>query len=137
MAQAQNKDKGLEAALPILATAALNGSGIGNDELRVLLTELVQDQLDTRRKERQRRERLAAAAVESAKEEKAQREQQQKNCSHTKQDDSTRLAGQFLSGTGQLSLVCTFCGKNYFHPALPGQEEPPRHLIPSRDVIGG
>lgn len=134
MAQTDNKKTNADAMLPLLATAALGG---GDPALAALLKELVEDQLDKRRKEKDKAIRLAESSVQSAKEEKEMREQQQKRCSHRKQDDSTRLCGQYLSGTGQLTLVCTYCGKNYFAPPRAGQEAPPRELVPSPDVIGG
>lgn len=135
MAQTDNKKNAADAMLPLLATAALGGNG--DPGLAALLKELVEDQLDKRRKEKDKAIRLAESSVQSAKEEKEMRESQQKRCSHRKQDDSTRLCGQYLSGTGQLTLVCTYCGKNYFLPPREGQEAPPRELIPSADVLGG
>lgn len=128
-------EKEIGNVLPLMAAAVLGGTG--DDSLKELIGELVKDQLEKRRKERLRAERLAESAVQAAKEEKAVREAQQRRCTHRKQDNSTRLAGQYLSGTGQLSLVCLFCGKNYFLPAHDGQEAPPKELIPPGDEIGG
>ena len=133
----ETKKKDLADVLPILAASALGNATGGDDRVKELLVELIEDQLERRRKEKDKIKRMAESAVQAAKEEKAMRDAQQKHCNHRKQDDSTRLSGQRLSGTGQISLVCKFCGKNFFMPPTEGQEAPPRDLIPSADEIGG
>jgi hypothetical protein len=135
MAQPKNTNDGMAAALPLLAQAALGSNA--DPQLAELLKELVNDQLEQRRKLRARQERLAASAVQAAQDNEAQKLAQQRACNHLKQDDTTRLAGQYLSGNGQLALVCMFCGKEFHLPPLAGQEAPPKHLMPSGDSIGG
>lgn len=125
-----------DAMLPIMAQAALGGGPV-DDTLKALLGELLQDALEQRRKEKDKKERLALSAVQAAKEQAEAVGIEQRRCSHKKQDGHSRLTGQYLSGTGQLALVCTFCAKNYHNPPLEGQEAAPRELIPSADIIGG
>jgi len=125
--------------MPILAAAALHGAGASDDQVKSLLVELLQGQVDKRKKDKERAERYALNAVQAAEEEQKFRHSEQAKCNHLKQDNSTRLSGQRLSGTGQVSLVCKFCHKNYYWPPILelGQEAPPRHLIPPGDEIGG
>lgn len=134
---AQNKNEKLDAALPLLATAALSGAGATDNDLQQLVKQLLQDQLENRNKVKQREERLALNAARAAKDAAEAKATEQSRCSHKRQDDTSRLTGQYLTGTGQLCLVCMFCAKEFHLPPQEGQEAPPRHLIPSADVIGG
>lgn len=145
MTEKQRNEQKAEIPVPILATAALNAAGQqaepGSDGARIqqLLIQLIEDQLDKRNKEKQQRERLALSAIAAAADEKRMRTAQQKHCAHRKQDNTTRLVGQHISGTGQLSLVCQFCNANFYYPPDEklGQIAPPRDLMPTPDEIGG
>jgi len=131
----QNNAPEADALLPIMAQAVLSGET--NDTLKELLNGLLGDMLERRKKEQALKQRRALSAIQAAKEAEETQAREQANCNHLKQDDTTRLHGQYLTGTGQLALVCSFCGKNYHLPALEGQEAPPRQLIPPMDQIGG
>ncbi len=124
-----------EVLLPVMASAML-GQGQDNDALKQLIGGILQDYADKRKKEKERDEKLRLSTIRSIAEEKATKEQQQRICSPRKQNDETRLGGQYLSN-GQLSLVCSFCHKNFFMPPKEGQTAPPRDLMPSGDSIGG
>lgn len=137
MAGNNNKQNATEAALPLMAAAVLNNATGGDtDALRSILAELATDQLEARRKDKNRKDRMALAAIQTVKEQIEQKKLREANCSHERQDKTSRLAGQRLSGTGQLCLVCQFCTKEFHQPPLEGQEAPPRHLIPGADSIG-
>lgn len=131
------KNTNESAALPLLATAALQNGGATNEQLQSLLSQLLQDQIEARNKDKQRRERLALNAIQATKDAKAAKTLEQARCAHKRQDDTPRLTGQYITGTGQLALVCLFCQKEFHLPPLEGQEAPPRHLLPSADIIGG
>ncbi len=125
-----------EEVLPAMAAMAIQG-GTGDDAAKKLLVEYLEDALAERRKRKEQAERLAQASVEATKEYVKTREAEIARCSHRKQDGSTRLSGQRLSGTGQLCLVCKYCGADFFDPPLPGQRPIPRELMPPSDEIGG
>lgn len=131
------KEADLSEVMPILAATALGNATGGDDRIKSLLIELIEDQMEKRRKEKDKSKRLAESAVQAAKEEKEMRESQQRRCNHRKQDGYTRLVGQRVTGTGQISLVCQFCNKNFFMPPFNGQIAPPQDLIPNGDEIGG
>ena len=137
MAQNKTNDVKPEAVLPVLASAMLEGAGATNPQLQEYIAALLGDQLAARDKEKAKRERLAMNSVQAAQEAELARAQKQSQCSHLKQDDTTRLVGQRLTGTRQIALVCQFCAKEYHMPPLEGQEAPPRDLLPSADIIGG
>jgi hypothetical protein len=124
--------------LPPIALAALGADT--DPEMKDYIKSLIQDRLAERSKEQRMAERCAKNAVQQAQEEIAARAARVRNCNHLKQDNrSTRLAGQKLSGTGQVALVCQFCHDVFHIPADKslGQKEPAIHLIPQTDEIGG
>lgn len=106
-------------------------------ELQAMMLEEMRETLEARKAARTKKEKQALANAEAAQESARQKAQEQGRCSHLKQDGTTRLGGQYISGTGQLFLTCQFCHIEYHSPALKGQVEPPRHLIPPADQIGG
>lgn len=131
------RDEPAQDVLPLLAQAAL-GNATQDPETQQLLKMLIQEKLEERNKEKQKRERLALSAAQAVKEKMAADEAERRSCNHLKQDNrSTRLCGQKVTGTGQYALTCTWCGQMFHIPALKGQQEPPRHLVPSMDVVGG
>jgi hypothetical protein len=141
MARETNQQKQAEISelLPALAMTALKNASGNSGASDALFTELLEDIMEERRKKKARAEKLRLNSVDAAKEESRIKSIEKRNCSHRDQRDHTRLSGQYLSGTGQLCLVCKWCGKEYHHPpnAALGQESPPRELMPSRDELGG
>lgn len=136
MAGKQEQQKTAEMAdlVPALAMAALSK---GDDAVQVLMKELVTDMLEERRAKKTRKEAFMKNAVKHAQEDAAIRSREKAMCSHRNPRGETRLRGQYLSGTKQLCLVCTFCGDEFHRPAREGQKTPPEALMPSADVIGG
>ena len=122
--------------LPAMAALAIKG-GEGDERLKSLLIAALEDSLQERQKRKEQQERLAKASIEATKEYIKTREEEIARCDHRKQDGSTRLSGQRLSGTGQICLVCKKCGADFFDPALEGQRPVPKDLWPSADEIGG
>jgi hypothetical protein len=106
-------------------------------EIKDMLKILVGDALQKRQKERDRAEKQMLSAAQASKEYHEEQRRKQARCSHRNQMKQTRLAGQRLTGTGQISLVCQYCNKNFFLPPLEGQDAPPNELIPPVDEIGG
>ena len=137
MAQTKNTNSTNENLLPLMATAALQGAGADNNQIQELIGLLLKDQLAVREKEKQRKERLSLNSIAATAEAIAAKSGEQDRCPHLKQDNTSRLTGQRLSGTGQIALVCTYCHKEFHMPPQEGQVAPPRHLIPSADIIGG
>jgi hypothetical protein len=119
-----------------LALAALSGGSM-DPEIKDMLKILVGDALQKRQKERDRAEKQMLSAAQASKEYHEEQRRKQARCSHRNQMKQTRLAGQRLTGTGQISLVCQYCNKNFFLPPLEGQDAPPNELIPPVDEIGG
>lgn len=131
----KDKPNAAEAAIPLMAAAMIQQGGGNDDALRALVNELAQTQLERARKEKEKKERLELSAIQTVKEQTAQRKQREDNCSHLRQDNTSRLAGQRLSN-GQICLVCQFCGKEFHHPPQEDQVDIPRHLRPPADSIG-
>ena len=122
--------------IPILAAAAIQNGG-GNNEASEMLNLLIREEMEKRNKERDKRLALAEQGARRSKENREHKLAEQNRCSHRKQDGSTRLRGQRLSGTDQINLVCMFCHKCFYAPPLPGQEDVPKELWPTPDEIGG
>jgi hypothetical protein len=120
--------------LPTLAMAALSK---GDEATQELMKELVTDLLMERREKKARKEKQRLGAIQATKDAENQKSIEKKNCSHRNKAGGTRLRGQYLSGTHQLCLVCTWCGDEFHKPARDGQKVPPPELMPSGDVIGG
>jgi len=122
-----------------LANALLFQGAEQDQELQQLLREELRGRLLEGQRVKKMRERAALSAIDATRDAAMQKANEQSRCSHRKIDNSTRLGGQFLSGTGQLCLTCQYCHIEYFAPpnAALGQVAPPRELIPPADQIGG
>ena len=121
----------------LMAAALLSKEGVGGDEVKELLKDLLQEQVAARKKHNTHLAAMAQNRVDAAKEMQQVKESEWRRCNHRKQDGTTRLSGQRLTGTGQICLVCKYCGMDFFYPALEGQKEVPRDLWPTGDEIGG
>jgi len=119
---------------PVLAMAALSG---GDGAKQARLEEYFQELLEEQRAKKARRENQKKQAIKATQDAINQKSMEKKMCSHRNKMGRTRLGGQYLSGTHQLCLVCTWCNDEFHKPAFEGQKEPPPELIPSGDVIGG
>ncbi len=128
-------------ALPLLAAAAIGNAqgpdGEKNSALNSILAQLLGDELEKRQKAKAKNEKMLLQNALAAKDEMEARETRIRTCSHRKQDQSTRLAGQRTSGSGRIVLVCQFCNAEFFEPALAGERPVPSGLWPSGDQIGG
>jgi len=123
--------------LPLLTVAAqLANSGGASEEINNLLRSLLVEEVDKRKKNAEKRERMLRSNAMAAKEQALAKEQAQNQCTHRDQLNESRLAGQVLSGTGQLNLVCKWCHKSYYNPPLEGQEAAPRELLPRAEAMG-
>lgn len=120
--------------MPIMAMAALNGSG--DPEALELVKEMLREHKGKRDKEKLKKERQALSSAQAAADSLEAQKHKQSRCSHRKQNNETRLVGQRLSGTRQVCLKCQFCAIEYFAPPMEGQIAPPTHLIPPADEIG-
>jgi hypothetical protein len=130
----------LGGASPLQAANALAMSDGMPPELREMLIEELRDQMEARKRAKQKKENQAIANAQATMDEQKGRIAKQALCSHLKPDNkTTRLAGQFISGTGQLCLMCVHCYKEFFRPpnAALGQVDIPNHLMPQDDAIGG
>jgi len=121
----------------LLAMALLQKEGLGGAEAKELLNELLKEQFDLREKNKTHQKALAMNRVTAAKEMQQIKEADWKRCNHRKQDNTTRLSGQRLTGTGQICLVCKYCGMDFFHPPIGDQRAVPKDLWPTGDEIGG
>lgn len=118
--------------------AALKGTG--NEQVNALLQQLLFEKLTQEKSERdvvkeQLRHRRETAVV-NAKLHEDQAQQQKDNCSHRKEDQRTRLGGQFLSD-GRLFLTCQGCAEAFYYPAREGEKPIPQELMPRGEMIGG
>jgi len=126
-----------EDLVPVLAAVAMQNAAGGDEHIRELLTQMLEDQIEKRNKEKNKLKKLAEQAVISAKEYDQMVASRQSGCPHTKQDGRTRLAGQRVSGDGRTVLVCQFCFKILHHPVKESENPVPAGLMPPADEIGG
>jgi len=118
----------------IAALVSLSGE---DPEIREAVREFLRDYLEEYKRRKQERQQFIQNRLDIIKQEEANRNRLQERCTHRKEDGTSRLAGQRLSGTGQICLVCMGCAKTFYMPAQEGQEPVPPDLIPHGDAIGG
>jgi len=130
---ARKKDEGI----PTEVAIALANIDKLDDDLKAAIKEILVDYVETVRERKRQREQFVQNRLKIIQQEREARRSEQERCTHRKEDGSSRLVGQRLTGTGQLCFVCLGCAKSFYYPAYEGQEEVPKELIPHSDAIGG
>lgn len=118
---------------------ALMSAGGMPPELQEMILQELREGLEAKQKAKAKKDNQALANIQATQDAIAHQNRVRNQCPHRKLDGQTQLAGQYLTGTGQLFLTCQGCHKEFFHPvdASLGQNAIPQALMPGQDQIGG